>query len=60
MSRINGDKSRYNRMRKQKLGRRKRNEVMYARIAGEAATAAQGPKASPPIAVSKRIDAAHE
>ena len=47
-------------MRKQKVQRRMRNEVMYARIAGEAATAAQGPKASPPIAVSKRIDAAHE
>jgi len=60
VSRINGDKSRYNRMRKQKVQRRMRNEVMYARIAGEAATAAQGPKASPPIAVSKRIDAAHE
>jgi len=60
VSRINGDKSRYHRMRKQKVQRRMRNEVMYARIASEAATAAQGPKASPPVAVSKRIDAAHE
>ena len=47
-------------MRKQKVQRRMRNEVMYARIASEAATGAQGPKAGPPVAVSKRIDAAHE
>jgi hypothetical protein len=60
VSRINGDKSRYHRMRKQKLQRRMRNQVMFTRIASAAATAAPGPKASPPVAVSKRIDAAHE
>jgi hypothetical protein len=60
VSRINGDKSRYHRMRKQKLQRRMRNQVMFTRMASAAATAAQGPKASPPVAVSKRIDAAHE
>ena len=47
-------------MRKQKLQRRMRNQVMFTRIASEAATAAQGLKASPPVAVSKRNDAAHE
>jgi hypothetical protein len=47
-------------MRKQKLQRRMRNQVMFTRIASAAATAAPGPKASPPVAVSKRIDAAHE
>jgi len=60
VSRINGDKSRYHRMRKQRVQRRMRNQVMFTRLASEAATAAQGPKASPPVAVSKRIDAAHE
>jgi hypothetical protein len=60
VSRINGDKSRYHRMRKQKVQRRMRNQVMFTQIASEAVTAAQGPKASPPVAVSKRIDAAHE
>lgn len=60
MSRINGDKSRYHRMRKQKVQRRMRNQVMFTRLASEAPTAAQGPKASPPVAVSKRNDAAHE
>jgi hypothetical protein len=47
-------------MRKQKVQRRMRNQVMFTRIASEAAIAAQGPKATPPVAVSKRIDAAHE
>ena len=60
MSRINGDKSRFNRLRKQKVQRRMRNRVMYAQIASGPAATAQGPKASPPGAVSKRIDAAHE
>jgi hypothetical protein len=47
-------------MRKQKVQRRMRNQVMLTRIASAAATTAQGPKAGPPVAVSKRIDAAHE
>jgi hypothetical protein len=34
--------------------------VVLTRIASAAATTAQGPKAGPPVAVSKRIDAAHE
>jgi hypothetical protein len=33
---------------------------MFTRIASEAATTAPGPKAGQPVAVSKRIDAAHE
>lgn len=60
MSRINGDKSRFHRMRKQRVQRRMRNQVMFTRIAGEATTTAPGPKAGPPVAVSRRIDAAHE
>jgi hypothetical protein len=39
MSRLNGDKSRFNRLRKQKLGRRKRNRALIvARVTSRGQT----------------------
>ncbi|HZE28277.1 MAG TPA: hypothetical protein VE083_12845 [Terriglobales bacterium] len=60
MSGINGDKSRFHRLRKQKIQRRMRNRVMYARIHSENEAAVQSPKPSPRAAVSQRNGAAHE
>jgi hypothetical protein len=42
MSRINGDKSRFNRERKQKLARRKRNRQLLAGLAASQAQPAAG------------------
>ena len=37
MSGINGDKSRFNRLRKQKIARRQRNQEMLKKMAAQAA-----------------------
>ena len=57
MSGINGDKSRFHRLRKQKIQRRMRNRVMYAQLnvghsAGSSKTSASE--------AGKRIDATRE
>jgi len=59
MSGINGDKSRYHRLRKQKIQRRMRNRVMYAHISDSQA-AASSPKAPATAPAGKRSDVAHE
>ncbi|HTC49191.1 MAG TPA: hypothetical protein VK722_17850 [Candidatus Aquilonibacter sp.] len=43
MSGINGDKSRFNRERKQKIARRKRTREMLDRIAAQGKTAVPAP-----------------
>ena len=50
MSSINGDKSRFNRERKQKISRRKRNRELFAHVN---AKPAKSPKAAKPEAVSE-------
>jgi hypothetical protein len=57
MSGINGDKSRFHRLRKQKIQRRMRNRVMYAQL--NMGQSAGGSKTSATVA-GKRNDAARE
>jgi len=59
MSGINGDKSRYHRLRKQKIQRRMRNRVMYAQISDSHA-APGSPKLPATATAGKRSDVAHE
>ncbi len=47
MSAVNGDKSRFNRERKQKLARRKRNREMLQRAAAKHQPASTGTQAKP-------------
>lgn len=57
MSGINGDKSRFHRMRKQKIQRRIRNRVMYAQLSvGQSAGSSKTSAAE----AGKRNDAARE
>jgi len=59
MSGINGDKSRFNRLRKQKIQRRMRNRVMYDQLnLGEAGKGSL--KTSAAESAGKRNDAARE
>jgi len=59
MSGINGDKSRFNRLRKQKIQRRMRNRVMYGQLnLGEPSKGDL--KASAAESAGKRNDAARE
>jgi hypothetical protein len=60
MSGINGDKSRYHRLRKQKIQRRMRNRAMYGQINSENQAATGSPKVPASVTTSKRNDAAHE
>ena len=57
MSGVNGDKSRFHRLRKQKIQRRMRNRVMYAQLnMGHAA----GSSRTSATEAGKRNDAARE
>jgi hypothetical protein len=47
MSRINGDKSRFHRERKQKIARRKRNQELLKNWAEQGRTAASAPGSKP-------------
>jgi hypothetical protein len=59
MSGINGDKSRFHRLRKQKIQRRMRNRVMYGQLnMGEAGKTSLKTAAAEPA--GKRNDAARE
>jgi hypothetical protein len=59
MSGINGDKSRFHRLRKQKIQRRMRNRVMYSQLnMGEIGKGSS--KTSAAEAAGKRNDAARE
>lgn len=58
MSGINGDKSRFHRLRKQKIQRRMRNHVMYAKLStGQPGENSLKTSAAP---AGKRNDAANE
>jgi len=47
MSRVNGDKSRFNRMRKQKLARRIRNRELFKTAPSQAKPAISGSEKKP-------------
>jgi hypothetical protein len=58
MSAINGDKSRFHRQRKQRIQRRMRDRVMYAKFnLGQPGSVQKSPAAT---TAGKRNDAAHE
>ena len=51
MSAINGDKARFNRLRKQKIARRKRNQEMLKAAATQSKTADAAPSTRAPQSV---------
>jgi len=50
MSGVNGDKSRFNRVRKQKLARRIRNRQLFKNVAAQAKPAVSGSEKKPVVA----------
>jgi hypothetical protein len=60
MSGINGDKSRFHRLRKQKIQRRMRNRVMYAQINLNQSEGSSSKTSANESSAGKRNDAARE